>query len=263
MKKFLKYLQTHYLLFSFFMLYLIIPLILICAGFLCAHSLEFVSENIISVISGILAYIGTTILGMISVWQNKQAFVVNSRLMHLQRSEFEKNKSSIIRFKQDCQIQKEKLPDDIFEKNNTTAIQNYYFLSSNDYDDKNQNCDCLTLYFESMGHELNQIKISKIKVQNKKQSTMFFQTKHQFKTGFCYDFEKQAYKLMILLMDNKNMLEKYAKDQFKVVMNIELLSKANIQSNMHVTFCINDYQNTKSISDVFYYYDNDEITQNR
>ena len=114
-----------------------------------------------------------------------------------------------------------------------------------------------------MGHELNQIKISKIKVQNKKQSTMFFQTKHQFKTGFCYDFEKQAYKLMILLMDNKNMLEKYAKDQFKVVMNIELLSKANIQSNMHVTFCINDYQNTKSISDVFYYYDNDEITQNQ
>lgn len=255
MKKFLKYLQTHYLLFSFFTLYLVIPLILVLAGFLCAHSLEFVSENIISVISGILAYIGTTVLGMVSVWQNKQAFVVNTRLMHLQRSEFEKNKSSIIRFQKNCELQKNSLSNNESEKN----IQNYYVLASNDFDNLNNDVDCLVFYYESIGHELNQIKIPKIKIKYQNNTIYYYQTKHQIKTGFCYDFENQAYKLKILLLSKNSITKNLKNKQFEVSMALELFSKANIQSNMNITFCIDNFDQI-SISNVFYYYDNDEIT---
>lgn len=253
----LKYLQTHYLLFSFFILYLIIPLILILAGFLCAHSLEFVSENIITVISGILAYIGTTVLGMISVWQNKQAFVVNSRLMHLQKSEFEKNKSSIIRFKQDCQIKEKKLSQSIFDQ--TQQFQNFYFLTDKTYTNNTQDCKQLIFYFESIGHELNQIKIPKLQIKSETQNLSFYQTKHQFKTGFSYDFEKQSYKLLILLFGDfqKKMFEQ---STFKIFMNLELLSKANIQSNLNITFDIKSLEKTKKITDIFYFYDDDKIT---
>lgn len=257
MKKCIEFLKNHYLLFSFVTLYVVIPIILILACYFSAHSLEFVSENIITVISGILAYIGTTVLGLVSVWQNKQAFIVNSRLMHLQRSEFEKNKSSIIRFKQEIEFSSYVIAKDFFERCKELP-QNFYMLADENYAKNTDKVESIELFFDSLGHELNKIKILKVILSNKNQQKTYTPLKEETKTGFCFDFEQQAYKLSLLLFDEKLSMEKFmAKGNVTIDIVLNVCSKANIRSNLHSTITVDN--STKKIHTILYYYYNDEI----
>src|SRR5699024_5438876 len=106
MKKFYENFKKHYLLFAFIILYIIIPIVLSLACYIFANGLEFVTQNVITIISGVFAYIGTMVLGLVSVCQNRQSVKVNERLMRLQQSEFEKNKSAIIRSKDTAKSEK-------------------------------------------------------------------------------------------------------------------------------------------------------------
>lgn len=260
MKKILNFLKVHYLLFSVVVLYIIIPLTLVTIFHFSAHSLEFVSENIIAVLSGILAYIGTTVLGIVSVWQNKQAFIVNTRLMHLQRSEFEKNKSSIIRLTNKIEFSIYEFEADFFEKT-LELPQNFYLLAEDEYSKRLNKVECVDLYFDSIGHELSKIKIKSVNIESAKLKTKIYkQLNEKTKTGFCYDFEKQAYKLSLLLFSDKIFLENIANKtriSFDIVMT--LYSKADIQSDLHITIVLKDFEKNKQIDSVMYYYYNDEI----
>ena len=258
MKKFLNYLKQHYLLFSVLVLYIFIPFILIFTFYFSAHSLEFVSENIITILSGVLSYIGTTVLGIVSVWQNKQAFVVNSRLMHLQRSEFEKNKSSIIRFDNTIEFSQYQFDQEFFTASQKLP-QNFYILAEENYNKQTNKVECVDLFFDSIGHELSKINIKNVKIKTQNMKKEYFKLFDKTKTGFCFDFEKQAYKLSLLLFSNKMYLENHSKKSMEIDIIMELHSKANIQSNLHITVVLKDYEKTKKINSVMYYYNNDEI----
>ena len=240
-------------------MYIIIPITLLIIFHFSSHSLEFVSENIISVLSGILAYIGTTVLGIVSVWQNQKAFFVNNNLMNLQRSEFEKNKSSIIRFKDNIDFSLYEFNQEFFTQSQKLP-QNFYILADENYKNDTNKVECIDLFFENIGYEISKIKIESVSIKaksvNKKYSPLYDKTK----TGFCYDFEKQAYKLSLLLFSDKIFVEDCVKENetnLDIVLN--LYSKADVQSHMHITVVLEDYSKTKHITSVMYYYYKDEI----
>ena len=259
MKKIFNFLKTHYLLFSVLTLYIIIPFVLIVIFHFSAHSLEFVSENIISVLSGILAYIGTTVLGIVSVWQNKKAFFVNNRLMHLQKSEFEKSKSSIIRFKKNVEFSVYEFEKEFFTQSQKLP-QNFFILAEDNYIQQNNRVECVDFYFDSIGYEISKIKIEEVTVKTANLQKKYKSLYEKTKTGFCYDFETNSYKMSLLLFCDKMYLQSNAeKNDIDFDLKINLYSKANVESSVHITIMLKDFAKTNSVNSVMYYYYDDEI----
>lgn len=263
MKKFYEKFKKHYLLFAFIVLYIIIPIVLSLACYIFANGLEFVTQNVITIISGILAYIGTTVLGLVTVWQNRQSVKVNERLMRLQRSEFEKNKSSIIRLKDTANFEKYSLNQDFFEK--CKAIpQSFFILHSDNFDIKDLKKQYLKadFYFDSVGHELNQIKIEKVVLKSEGGELSFLPFKMETNTGYTFEFSQEAFKLSLLLFDN-SLLTTFKKlvesDTLLFEMQIVLISKANIFSSLFLSINLKEFSATNKIKNCLYFYNKDSI----
>ncbi len=263
MKKFYENFKKHYLLFAFIILYIIIPIVLSLACYIFANGLEFVTQNVITIISGVLAYIGTTVLGLVSVWQNRQSVKVNERLMRLQRSEFEKNKSSIIRLKDTANFEKYSLGQEFFEKCKEIP-QSFFILHSENFNKQNLNKQYLKsdFYFDSIGHELNKIKIEKVVLKSDKNELGFLPFKLETNTGYTFEFSQEAFKLSFLLFDNTLLsnFEKLIKSNTLLFeIQLILISKANIFSSLFLSINLKDYVSTNKIKNCLYYYNKDSI----
>ena len=262
MKVFYEKFKKHYLLTSMIVLYAIIPIALAIVFNLNFHSLDYASQNIVTIISGVLSYIGTTALGLISVWQNRQSFFVNERLMKLQRSEFEKNQASILRFKEDIEFEKYKISDDFFEK--CKAIPQSFFVMKNKEFSKEDKSEYLKvcLFFDSIGFELNTIEIEKLVLKTSKDTRTFIKYPIDCNTGYTFEFEKNAFKMSILLFDN-DLLSKFKSliesDTMLLELDLLLTSKANISSQTFISINLKNYKDTNKIKNCLYFHNKDSL----
>lgn len=262
MSNFIQKIKKHYLLLSFIILYVIIPILLSLVSYLCAHSLEFFSENVITIVSGVLAYIGTTTLGLVSVWQNRQSVKVNERLMRLQCSEFKKNKSSIIRIKETINFEKYKISNDFFDKCKEIP-QSFFVLESQNFN-KNSSDKFLRVdfFFDSIGHELNEIGIQRLTIRTDKNKIIFKPSQTKPNTGYTFEFEEQAFKLSLLLFDN-DLLHQFDKMVLSNTLLFEidtlLVSKASISSSLFLSLNLKDYKDSHKIKNCLYFYNKDSL----
>ena len=99
----------------------------------------------------------------------------------------------------------------------------------------------------SIGSPIGKIKIEEVTVKTANLQKKYKSLYEKTKTGFCYDFETNSYKMSLLLFCDKMYLQSNAeKNDIDFDLKINLYSKANVESSVHITIMLKDFANLKN-----------------
>ncbi len=230
------------------------------------------TEQQAAMISGIITYAGTVVLAVVTVWQNYRAqkqydiaqednvklLENNNKLIYLLENSYLKEKSSDIRFSGDVTIEGVKVNDYFLSECAKRESLSFYLLATENfaYNDNNVTLFMrLIFYFDNKGYALDRVIVDSLDVRSKNNYEKVFRTYNDVSCrGTCFDFERNGYKLDLILLDKnfRHEINSQFVDSFLIDMRLRVISKANIETELFVGLNLKESLKTGKILNVNY-----------